>query len=356
MQVAIDSLTGIWMPTAGRVASVEFDGDRAAALAEGFYYSASAAAGLQTAGGGLAPGDGFVVSGADPAVPALAALQPPGVPAGALPLPESLAAWVQEHQEGAGGRRARRTGAAAARARVSQPRALDGRDASPVGAGRCPGTPSSRAPPGIRWRASMRCSRACWLGSPIPRPLASADFVAAIGDDEQFSVAVALIAQDLGFPSRVVVGVRLSSPDATLPTCADGTCRAQDLAAWTEVQNANGVWVPIDATPQFENPPSLDVSRQRDPENVTDVLPETVHEVLPPQPVQQDSAPDEGPPDDESADLGLAVADAADRRHRPAAGRARLRAVPRRHRGEGRAAAWPAWRAPSGGSDRGRMG
>ena len=136
-----------------------------------------------------------------------------------------------------------------------------------------------------------------------PQAAASADFVAAIGDDEQFSVAVALIAQDLGFPARVVVGVRLSSPDATLPTCADGTCRAQDLAAWTEVQNANGAWVPIDATPQFENPPRLDVSKQRDPENVTDVLPETVHEVLPPQPVQQDSVPDEGPPDDGGADL-----------------------------------------------------
>jgi hypothetical protein len=136
-----------------------------------------------------------------------------------------------------------------------------------------------------------------------PEAAASGDFVAAIGDDEQFSVAVALIAQDLGFPARVVVGVRLSSPDATLPTCDDGTCRAQDLAAWTEVQNANGVWVPIDATPQFENPPSLDVSKQRDPENVTDVLPQTVHEVLPPQPVQQDSHPDDAPPDDGGADL-----------------------------------------------------
>src|SRR6187431_1227604 len=103
MQVVIDSLTGIWMPTAGRVASVEWGGDRAAALAEGFYYSAAAAAGLQTADGGLAPGDAFVVSGADPAVPEVAALQPPGVPAGAPALPESLAAWVEEHQEGSAG-------------------------------------------------------------------------------------------------------------------------------------------------------------------------------------------------------------------------------------------------------------
>src|SRR5690606_24310818 len=34
----------------------------------------------------------------------------------------------------------------------------------------------------------------------------SESFVAAVGDDEQFAVAVALIAGELGFPSRVVIG------------------------------------------------------------------------------------------------------------------------------------------------------
>ena len=33
--------------------------------------------------------------------------------------------------------------------------------------------------------------------------------VAAVGDDEQFAAAVALIAADLGFPARVVLGARL---------------------------------------------------------------------------------------------------------------------------------------------------
>ena len=37
-----------------------------------------------------------------------------------------------------------------------------------------------------------------------PRAEASGNYVAAIGDDEQFAVAVALIARELGFPARVV--------------------------------------------------------------------------------------------------------------------------------------------------------
>src|SRR5690606_6314645 len=59
--------------------------------------------------------------------------------------------------------------------------------------------------------------------------------VAAVGDVEQFAVAAALIARELGFPSRVVLGVRLDDA-AGLPSCDDGECRAGDLAAWVEVQ------------------------------------------------------------------------------------------------------------------------
>ena len=38
-----------------------------------------------------------------------------------------------------------------------------------------------------------------------------ASLVAAVGDDEQFAVAASLIAGQLGFPSRVVVGVRMGA-------------------------------------------------------------------------------------------------------------------------------------------------
>ncbi|WP_238707037.1 DUF3488 domain-containing protein [Microbacterium lushaniae] len=53
-EIAIEALEGIWLPTVGRVSSVEFAGERAAALADRFYYSAHAQAGVVTAGAGPA--------------------------------------------------------------------------------------------------------------------------------------------------------------------------------------------------------------------------------------------------------------------------------------------------------------
>ena len=77
---------------------------------------------------------------------------------------------------------------------------------------------------------------------------------------------------------------RRGSLDRTpgLPTCADGVCRAQDLAVWTEVQSAGGDWIPVDATPQYAQSPSLDVTEQRDPENITEVRPDAAEDVVPP--------------------------------------------------------------------------
>ena len=53
-----------------------------------------------------------------------------------------------------------------------------------------------------------------------------ASLVAAVGDDEQFAAAVALIAADLGFPSRVVLGARLETP-----TRSDGPFRRASTAS-----------------------------------------------------------------------------------------------------------------------------
>ena len=71
-------------------------------------------------------------------------------------------------------------------------------------------------------------------------PQASGNYVAAVGDDEQFAVAVALIARELGFPARVVLGARLGAAEPGLAACDEGVCRAQDLSAWTEVQSSDG--------------------------------------------------------------------------------------------------------------------
>lgn len=298
MRVRIEGLGGIWLPTAGRVASVDFSGARAASLADGFYYSAGAAAGVQTAGAGLASGDVYRVQGVEPGAAPLESVEAPGGTTTDLAVPESLRTWVQEHATGSGG-------AALAglvdllRERGYLSHGLTGaQDDLPQWAtllGDYSFQPSASGH--SLGRIDTLFARLLERETD-PRAAASDNYVAAVGDDEQFAVAVALIARELGFPSRVVVGVRLESADAGLTVCEKGVCQAQDLTAWTEVQTADGNWVPIDVTPQYAQSPSLDIVEQRDPENVTEVRPDTVEAILPPTPTQQDSKQGDPAPDD----------------------------------------------------------
>ncbi len=56
------------------------------------------------------------------------------------------------------------------------------------------------------------------------------------GNDEQYAATLALVAARLGVPSRVVLGA--------LPP-ADGTVKGRDVHAWVEVQRADGGWQAI---------------------------------------------------------------------------------------------------------------
>ncbi|MET0304277.1 MAG: transglutaminaseTgpA domain-containing protein, partial [Microbacteriaceae bacterium] len=78
LDVSIAEWGGLWMPTAGRLESVDFAGPRAASLADGFYYSAGSSAGVQSAGGGLEAGDAYRATGVEPETVPLAELEAPG--------------------------------------------------------------------------------------------------------------------------------------------------------------------------------------------------------------------------------------------------------------------------------------
>lgn len=301
-RVAVEDLDGIWMPTAGRLASVEFSGARAATLADRFYYNAAAAAGVQTAGGGLAAGDAYTVRGVEPSTPDLAEVVAPGGVDGAVAAPDSLRTWVEEHVSGTDGV------------------ALAGlvtllRERGYLSHGLDRGVEKSvwmDALPDYRFQPSASGHSLARIDAMFSRLLeretdrraeASGNYVAAVGDDEQFAVAVALIARELGFPSRVVLGARLTEAGPGLAVCDEGICRAQDLSAWTEVQAAGGEWIPIDVTPQYADTPSLDVTEQRDPEVVTEVRPDAVEEVLPPDPLQEDTGSSDAAADTAGPDL-----------------------------------------------------
>ena len=305
--IRIGQLTGIWLPTLGRVQSIDFGGTRSGALADSFYYSSEAWGGVQVSEGGLRAGDAYAVTAVAPEAVDLSLVDAPGVPAGAVEPPESLQRWVAEHVEGSGG-------AALAglvellreRGYLSHAVSVDP-ESPPTWLTEIPGYAFESSASGhslARIDALFRAllDREAEVGD------ADLPLVAAVGDDEQFSVAVALIARELGFPARVVVGARLASDDG-LRTCDAGACRGGDIVAWTEVQSDAGEWIPIDVTPQSAIAPETDLTLQRDPQNETEVRPENAEEVVPPDPVQQDAPANVAQDDEAPADLsGLLAA------------------------------------------------
>lgn len=75
-----------------------------------------------------------------------------------------------------------------------------------------------------------------------------------VGDDEQYAAAMALLANRVGVPARVVVG-------AVVPR--DGKVRGSDVSAWVEVRVADGTWrtLPTEVfmshrPPRRETPPA----------------------------------------------------------------------------------------------------
>jgi hypothetical protein len=302
-RIEIEALDGIWMPTAGELSAVEFAGDRSAALSDGFYYSTASNAGVQTAGGGLEPGDAYRLRAVEPDVTPLGEVAAPGGDPDGVQAPDNLRRWVEQHASGEGGAAlADLVGLLRERGFLSH--ALEIGDEPPSWTTALAGYTFQPSASGHSLaRVDTLFSRLLERESD-PRAEASGNYVAAVGDDEQFATATALIARELGFPARVVVGARLTADDDSVAACEDGECRARDLSAWTEVLSGDGSWVPIDVTPQWRQSPSLEVTEQRDPEIVTEVRPDSVEEVVPPAPVQEDSARDDT--DEESSGVDLA--------------------------------------------------
>ncbi|MEZ7753882.1 hypothetical protein O5Y58_00030 [Microbacterium paraoxydans] len=130
--------------------------------------------------------------------------------------------------------------------------------------------------------------------------------VAAVGDDEQFSVAAALLAQHWGLESRVVMGARLAAAEEVpgIPACTD-VCTGANMSAWVEVRASGGEWIPVDATPQYAMLPSAITEGEQLPEHPT--VPEQPRsEALDP-PQAQSDANNDAPPLEEPASEILAI-------------------------------------------------
>jgi transglutaminase-like putative cysteine protease len=213
LTVLIDGYTGVWVPTVGQLESAEFTGDRGSALQAAFYYNDTS--GTAAVIGGLERGDTYTLSAVVPDQPSkgeLSTLEPgsASVPA-IVDAPDELLATLDDYIAGAATPGERLVAMLDGLAR-------DGYISHGV---------SAEEPPSRSGHATDRIAQLFT----DPR---------MIGDAEQYAVAASLMARELGFPARVVVGF--------VPN--GGQVQGNDVSAWLEVDTAQYGWVAIDATPE----------------------------------------------------------------------------------------------------------
>ena len=217
LSVTIGAYTGVWVPGAGALERIEFGGESASALTDSFVYNDLGGTGAVVSG--LGSGDSYSLTAVlssvvDPlggdladALPGTAELPPVGV------LPDGLDEAL---------------------ARYRQP-------------GDTPGQALQAALDGLAATGYISHGAA---GEPVSRSGHGADRISELltaqpmlGDAEQNAVTAALMARQLGFPARVVLGF---VPDGDGDTVE---VTGSDVSAWIEVQTRDDGWESIDPTP-----------------------------------------------------------------------------------------------------------
>ncbi len=290
-----DGYEGLWVPMVTAAGGAPtFLGDRSEQLAESYYASAALDAGVvvtadAAAGVGLLPGDTYeVATAADPSEAGFTSATggDPLVTADDMP---SLAAWVDLQQTGrTGGDLLELVTRLAARGYLSHSAASTTESSAWEAA--LPGYTFEPA------RAGHSASRIDMMFSNLydqqlraGESATDAQLVAAVGDDEQFATAAALLARYLGFDSRVATGVLVgTAPEGSgIAACTD-VCTGANLTAWAEVRTPSGEWLPLQATPQYTEVPTRIRQGENPPQNPTvPQLPEA--SVIEPPAVQNDN-------------------------------------------------------------------
>ncbi|RDV46932.1 hypothetical protein DOE76_00215 [Leifsonia sp. ku-ls] len=223
MSIVVRDYRGPWLPGSGQLEQLAFTGRDAADLSGSFYYNDVTGTGAVTAP--LRSGDTYT---ADSVVkPLLTATQlekvQPGTDSVPRPtvIPDELTSALQKYTAGV-------SGAGAKLAAALRGLAQDGYVSHGVG----PDEPPSRSGHGA--------DRITELLTDVPM----------LGDQEQYAVTAALMARQLGFPARVVVG--FAAPKDVTGSAV--TFVGSDISAWIEVQTNDG-WVTVDPTPPLRPVP-----------------------------------------------------------------------------------------------------
>lgn len=237
LSVTVGEYAGVWLPGGGDVRGVRFAGARAERLAESLYYNPYGGTLLATAAVGQ--GDAYQVDLVLPSAPAEmpATAQVAAASAPALDrVPDVIAQTATDLVGDAAGP-------------LEQLRALE-----------------AALREGYYSNGADGTSRAGHTAARIATMLTSPQLV---GDDEQYAVAMALMARQLGIPARVVMGF-YPDPDAA----ADGPLNVTGSMAhaWVEVPFQGLGWLSFDPTPDRDRLPQTQVLKPK-PNPKPQVLP-----------------------------------------------------------------------------------
>lgn len=282
VQVEVHELPMIWLPTVGYAESFTFDGSDAVDLTRRLRYND--ATGTAVLVGGIPDGTTYAVDAVVPERPDDAQL------------------------------------ASARQGTARLPRATGVPDAVPLYAGDIAQTAVSPAEIASALADGLAERGYFSHGMPDEEPSLSghgADRITTlltgdlmVGDGEQYASAMALMAREMGLPSRVVMGFVPEEYSDEITFTGD------DIQAWVEVEFAGRGWVAFDPTPDESRTPRTDEQEQQAAEDpqVRQPPPPLAEPVEPPdEDTEQPSTQPEPPSEEASDDWGrvLVVAAAA---------------------------------------------
>jgi hypothetical protein len=219
ISVTVRGYSGVWVPGSGQLQQITFTGGDIEALTGSFYYNDTSGTGAVTRG--LRPGDAYTMDAVVKPLftPAELAGTQPGSASVPKPsvVPDELTQALQKYSS----------------------------------AQSTPGTKLAAALKGLQ--ADGYISHGIGPNEPVSRSGHGADRITQlltddpmVGDQEQYAVTAALMARQLGYPARVVVG--FAAP-ASAPAQGPVTLTGSDISAWIEVQTRAAGWVTVDPTP-----------------------------------------------------------------------------------------------------------
>ena len=240
IRMQLGDLTGVWVPTVGALRAISFDHETAPNV--DFRFNDLTNTGIVMAG--VTPGITYQMSGSLAHTPSDLALGDSEAGRVSQPAAENVPEVVRER--------------ALAVTRDSNTPALAARDLEQyLASGYFSHGEAAGGAPSLSGHGADRI--AALLGGDL-----------MVGDAEQYASAMALMANELGLPARVVLGfvAEEHDPDETL------TFTGGDLTAWVEINFADFGWVPYFPTPdESRTPQESELPNEVEPEPQSNQLP-----------------------------------------------------------------------------------